>query len=150
MSSLLTIDPGLKVVGWAYWEARELVCCGLSRTKRTELNDQAQEHRFNLASFWPADRRVCEQMVWRGKNAKSGPADLLKINIIAGRLADEWVTPLQWKGMVAKEIDHPRILAKLGEHELKIVTETKVPASLRHNMIDAVGIGLYVLGRRRT
>lgn len=149
MSSLLSIDPGLRSVGWAYWEGRELKCCGLSRTKAKEITDQARAHWGNVEMYHDAERRVSEMMVWRGKNAKSSPADLLKLNIIAGHLATEWVTPSQWKGFVIKSIHQPRILAKLSDEERAVLAGCKCPPSLLHNVVDAIGIGLYCLGRMK-
>ena len=150
VSSLLSIDPGLKSVGWAYWGGRELVCCGLSRTKETDVSKQAHAHWRNIEMYQDAERRVSEMMVWRGKNAKSSPADLLKLNIIAGRLASEWLAPSTWKGWVEKKIHQPRILAKLSAEERAVLAGCKCPPSLLHNVIDAVGIGLYCLGRMRS
>ena len=149
MSSLLSIDPGLKTVGWAYWEGRELKCCGLSRTKHTDTTKQAREHWAHLESWRDADRKICEMMVWRGGRAKASPADLLKLNIVAGHLGTEWVAPSTWKGFCPKSIHQPRILKALTDQERALVMGC-MPASLRHNVVDAVGIGLYYLGRLRS
>ena len=150
MSSLLSIDPGLKSVGWAYWEGRELKRCGLSRTKETDVSKQARAHWRNIEIYHDAERRVSEMMVWRGKQAKSSPADLLKLNIIAGHLATEWLAPSEWKNYVPKAVHQPRILAKLSAEERAVLAGCKCPPSLLHNVIDAVGIGLYCLGRMRS
>ena len=53
--------------------------------------------------------------------------------------------PKEWKGQVPKPIHNKRVEKTLNPKE-----RTKIlglPASTRHNVIDAVGIGLYHLGR---
>lgn len=52
--------------------------------------------------------------------------------------------PMVWKGNVPKEIMRPRILSKLDTQEV-----ARIPKTLykNHNVIDAIGIGLYGLRR---
>lgn len=142
---LLAIDPGGACLGWAYFIDRRLVGCGLSRSKAKSLAGRIEDHLSELDTA-SVEAVVCERMVWRGRSAKSGPQDLMDLNIIAGRLGTVWVTPEQWKGCVPKEIHQPRILSRLMMEELYLVRAV-LPPSLRHNAIDAVGIGLHHLGR---
>lgn len=51
--------------------------------------------------------------------------------------------PREWKGTAPKEIHQPRIVAKLSEAEKYFLAAT--PKSLVHNVVDAVGIGLFYL-----
>ncbi len=53
--------------------------------------------------------------------------------------------PKQWKGQVPKSIHNKRVLAELTKEEQAKVLN--LPASSRHNVIDAVGIGLHHLHR---
>jgi hypothetical protein len=71
---------------------------------------------------------------------------LVELNLIAGQMAHVWVYPEEWKGRIPKEKHQPTILQALGEEEVMLV-EGVMPSSLRNNAIDAVGIGLYFLGR---
>jgi len=147
MTRLLAVDPGGACLGWAYFEGGLLRGCGLSRTKAKTVDERAAHHRRELACFFP-DRVVCERMTWRGRRSKATPQDLMDLNVIAGALGREWVTPAQWKGHAPKEIHQPRILKALDARERELVSCVK-PPSLRHNAIDAVGIGLFALGRLR-
>ena len=52
------------------------------------------------------------------------------------------VKPAEWKGQVPKKIMNERVLSKLSAQERAIVKDN-------HNAIDAVGLGLHVLGRLR-
>lgn len=152
MSALLAIDPGLKTVGWAYFEGRELRACGLSRARSADPGEAAAAHRANLEHFYELRVEVvAERMEHRARRRGQRPVppqDLIDVNLIAGHLgATRWYLPRQWKGSVPKEIHQTHhILPKLSDTEKKLVLSVK-PASLRHNAIDAVGIGLYRLGR---
>ena len=147
--TLLALDPGLGCVGYALFELGVLTACGLSRThvRVKDLNVRVATHAANLLPMLlKVDRVVCERMVWRGRSAKNSPQDLMDINIVAGRIGREWIMPHQWKGCVPKAIHQPRILAKLTDAERALV-ELVHPPSLVHNAVDAVGIGLFTLGR---
>ncbi len=120
--------------------------CGLSRTKAKDVGERVVRHRRELA--WYAGRAVCERMTWRGRRSKATPQDLMDLNVIAGAMGTEWVTPSEWKGHVPKDIHQPRILKALDARERALVLFVN-PPSLRHNAIDAIGIGLFALGRLR-
>ena len=147
---ILAIDPGGACLGWAFFDSGGvLTACGLSRTKEKTIDGRVLDHRTVLAKMAVVvDRIVCERMTWRGRQTKSGPQDLMDLNVIAGAMGTEWVTPAEWKGHVPKDIHQPRILKALTPEERKIVMAVG-PPSLRHNAIDAVGIGLYALKRMR-
>jgi len=55
------------------------------------------------------------------------------------------VTPFAWKGNTPKGIQASRILSAITQAEHDAVSWPK--KSLRHNVIDAIGIGLWKLGR---
>lgn len=150
-NGLLAIDPGLKVLGWALFQNGLLTRCGLSRTDAAVLGQQAVCHRRNLE----AERLipiigaiVAERMTWRGADGEKdrNPQVLMDLNLIAGHLADEWVSPPEWKGNVPKDKHQPFILRHLDSGELAIVRKLGAKRIV-HNAVDAVGIGLYVLGR---
>jgi hypothetical protein len=54
----------------------------------------------------------------------------------------EWVEPRSWKGTVPKKIMVKRIIAKLSEEEYANINHSK-----NHNLIDAVGVGLWKIKR---
>jgi hypothetical protein len=58
------------------------------------------------------------------------------------------VKPREWKGQVPKDVHHARLVKTLTPEELAMV-EASAPPSLRHNVLDAVGIGRYFFKTHR-
>lgn len=160
----LYFDPGGACAGWALFIHGKLVACGLSRSKAKVPFLRAIEHRAQLQHVWdnqsgqPAHWYTCKsEAMWyrpvtyidaKGKKRKKTvpPQDIIDVNLIAGHVGTEWILPHDWKGMVSKENHQPKILQCLSPEELKLVEAVK-PPSLRHNCIDAIGIGLHDNGR---
>jgi hypothetical protein len=141
MAGLLALDPGAHG-GWAiYWDG-QLRDAGLFR--------------------WPQERPVrpegafvvCEQP----SHAAVDVRDVIQLSIRVGRIV-EWyycqgvkvdlVEPGQWKGSTPKEIHHQRVARALRprERERAEALALRVAASYRHNVWDAIGLGLWWLGR---
>ena len=55
-----------------------------------------------------------------------------------------WVEPRAWKGTVPKDIMYRRIVAKLSADEYNTIVKPK-----DHNVVDAVGIGLWQIRKER-
>lgn len=147
MSTLLAIDPGGAVAGYAFYVDGVLFKVGLSRSKSKTWGDRARDHAVALSEFTEfADRVVCESMTWRGRNHKGSPQVLIDLNGIAGHLGREFRTPGEWKGMVPREVESARTQHALSAQELALLQAVK-PPSLAHNAWSAVGIGLSVLKR---
>lgn len=146
MSGFLTVDPGKKYLGWAWWECGELWACGLSKAKGRYARDCVLEHLENLAHYLPC-RVVAEEMQWDGRSHGKG-AQLLELQLISGRLGTEWVTPREWKGTVSRETEQNRTAAKLTNRELQLLAPFKRDSTTGHNVWSAVGIGCHVLKRR--
>jgi hypothetical protein len=99
-------------------------------------------------------------MIYPGGRQKARPADIIALAVRAGEWGGkvaaftgsvpEYVEPARWKGQVPKDIHHARILAKLSPEEQAVLTSAGngVAPSKRHNIVDAVGIGLFAVGRR--
>lgn len=144
---LVAIDPGVKNLAWAEYHGRELARCGLSRA------GSAAEHAAALVNMAGPDVLVLEQMTPRDlPNA----ADLIAVThtgaYVAGFLCPcvlRYPTAQQWKGSVPKRIHHDRIAKILSPAERAVIAEVavRVPAGLLHNVWDAVGLGLWGLGR---
>jgi hypothetical protein len=64
--------------------------------------------------------------------------------IFAGTEGCSYV-PKEWKGQTPKAIHNKRVMAKLGTEETRAIEKT--PPALLHNVIDAIGIGLFYLRR---
>ncbi len=86
------------------------------------------------------------------------PNDLLPLSFVCGGIQSVFDVqkrfmplPRQWKGSVPKEIFARRIMLELTPEELKIFDEKKkdIPKSLLHNVVDAIGLGLYAVGRMK-
>lgn len=142
---LLAIDPGT-VTGWAlFTSAKRLLACG--------LNDPS-------ACRWHVPSAFSKVVIERPKIYPGGrtknPNDVLSVAINAGEWAGrykhqgceiEYVEPSGWKGQTPKEIQHRRDWARLSLEEQDVVSAAgkSMPASKRHNMLDAVGIGLWAV-----
>ncbi len=148
MSFFLSIDPGVKSLGWAAWEGRELKACGLLRSPHKTLTAHAAYYSEELDRRYPfACARVCERMMARGKFSIVDAQDLIDLNLIAGRVGTGWLTPADWKGSVPRAIEQGRTKAALSAAELALLPKLKSPTSVGHDVWSAVGIGLSVLGR---
>lgn len=93
-------------------------------------------------------------MVYSGAKQRGAQSDIVAVAgvsySIAARLSAIGVDcfrvlPYQWKGQVPKEIMLRRIESTLMPTELTVIQKT--PKSVRHNVIDAIGIGLHYLGK---
>ncbi len=144
----LCIDPGSKLVAWALWGERFLKDCGLVRGATFDAL-LMQCHKM------PQDfgHLVIEKPVVYPRS-KGDPNDLISISLVAGAVAGwfgrgataEFVTPRTWKGNVPKDIHNLRVQRKLTMEERELLHRIK-PASLRHNVIDAIGIGMWKIER---
>ena len=95
------------------------------------------------------------QVIYPGaKGLKTNPNDLLDVAMCAGSfyggLLEELrvyrvrlVEPAQWKAQVPKDICRARIEKLLSEEERKSISR----GGEMHNVFDAIGIGLFWLGR---
>ncbi len=141
--ALVAIDPGADL-GWAFFTDGELFACGLAKGPTPEIFDCA-------------DVVVCEEpQIYRHSRVR--PDSLIKLTRIVGRCEElaraegatfETVKPAKWKGSVPKAICHRRIFVRLTAPELSQVDFDLrgVPKSKQHNVWDAIGIGMWRLGR---
>lgn len=139
---ILAIDSG-KDTGWALFENAELIACGLDRETNPTPN-------------YPT-RAVIERP--HAGKSKASKDDIIVLAIRAGEqggrvlarygIEPEYIIPTVWKGSIDKDVAARRIWEKLNQKEQVVVTQAgKVVAkSKHHNIIDAVGIGLHVVGR---
>jgi hypothetical protein len=84
---------------------------------------------------------------------KGDPNDILDIAVFVGVCIGAFasnigtldlVRPSEWKGAVPKEIDHKRTLDMLMEKEKEVIKKKK-----SSHVLDAIGLGLWALGRRK-
>lgn len=141
---LLAIDPGTDL-GWAlFGPDRRLSRCGFGTPPREGFEEAVIER----PKIYPQGRQ------------KANPKDVITLALTAGEFGGRckdanatvrYVEPDEWKGgSIPKEIHQPRIWAKLTDAEksvLDVACKGMAP-SKRHNVVDAVGIGLWGVGRR--
>lgn len=135
---LLAIDPGADT-GWALYRSGLLEQCGLGEPPPFEVDELIVE----------------KPMIYPG--GKSRPNDIITLAIRAGEMRGRWpnrpctyVLPRVWKGgSISKPVSHARIWARLNQQEAGIASLVieRMAAGKRHNVLDALGIGLYGVGR---
>ena len=143
---LLSIDPGVKALGWALWLDGSLARAGISTTKERALDRAIRDHRLAVPV---ADTTALEEMRWRPGDARSQPNDLLAVQAVGIGVSSHPITlypASRWKGPIPKRVHHDRIRKVLGQVELAILGEAAQGAHAKE-VLDAVGIGLYHLGR---
>lgn len=105
----------------------------------------AKPRDYSVVSEYPQSYIASQQ--------KGDQNDLVELAGVVGATCAELggtvtgVLPREWKGQTPKDIHNARVLKRLTPEELKIVQTCSVSESLLHNTIDAVGIGLFHLGR---
>lgn len=153
---VMAIDPG-GTTGWALFQRGELVACGYESFDKIAVRDWV----------WLCKKAVGGVCVvefpqaYPGPKSKQDPNDILRTAYRCGELANsfrrlgfevEEVYPNGWKGTADKKLTLERVLDRLSEGEKSLLEQAK-PAKSRsksfdHNMIDAVGIGLWRVYRR--
>jgi hypothetical protein len=148
---LLAIDPGA-CTGWAVYAVGELVACGVTGIDAVDCPAVRA-----LVSMPGIGELVIERpQVYRPKESKGDPNDLIKVAIEVGRWVERaslsgarvlQTLPNEWKGQVPKDVHHRRALAILSDDERAAIPS--LPRTYAHNALDAVALGLWRLGRLR-
>ena len=138
---ILSIDPGKRSLAYALWgHSRRLVKAGIVQHRHDPWWGKTA---WMISQLPSVDEVVAEFPKVYPYERRKSPNDLLPLaaNVGACSALGELVlvTPQEWKGQMPKDVCHRRILQALGEDE---VIGTK-----NHNVMDAVGIGLWYLGR---
>lgn len=133
---MISVDPGVNASGVAYWKNGELKAVYYMRP----------------STIW--DSLIIElPQVYMGSKSKGNPNDLIRLAFEAGRISGlsvhdiETVLPRQWKGTIKKEVMLKRVVSRLTDAELLLLKGLNLPRSAEHNAVDAIGIGLWKLGR---
>lgn len=148
--NLLAIDPG-NCAGWAIYLGASLDSAGVTNL------DAAHCPALAALSACRVDLLVIEvPQVYRAGDSKGDPNDLIKLAVGVGR----WVEraricgipysmhrPNEWKGQIPKSIHAARAESALRPAERALLPA--MASSMRHNMLDAIALGLWKLGRLR-
>ena len=154
--SLLAIDPAKKSIAWAFFHEQSLENCGfLPFDSFDELHRKIQALEeflaFHLSDIVIEIPQIYNQRYWKGD-----PNDLIDVAFSAGAALGYinpygevlLVRPKEWKGSRPKDVDNRHTLKLLTEEEMAIYERMDLAKSLRHNVIDAIGIGLWAVERR--
>ena len=159
----LFVDPGVTCCGWAVYQGRKLIWCGLSRTKEKDLAQRARAHVDALSRLSPDlsfdfDRVVIEKpQVYQQRFWEGDPGDLIDLAVVVGavacaarKCAVSLVLPKEWKGQVPTEV----LERRLPQHEKEMLqdplvlgTPSTAPPSLRHNIVDAISMGIWFVNK---
>lgn len=140
---MISIDPGVNGCGVAVFnnDTKELEACYYDTVDETAYS-----------GTW-LDLVVIElPQVYMGSKSKGDPNDLIRVAFAAGRCIGacpkfETVSPRKWKGTIKKKAMLKRILSRLSDEELGLLKGLGLPTTEEHNVVDAIGIGLWKVGR---
>lgn len=153
---LVSFDPGLRDAGLAIWKDGKLQRATLVRSpEKKERGPFAwMQMAKAVAEQAPSpDRCVIEiPQVYQQRFWKGDPADLIELAGVNGAVVarldaheHHGYRPREWKGQTPKDVHGKRIMKALSAEEASRIDPC--PASLLHNVIDSIGIGLFDLGR---
>jgi hypothetical protein len=145
---LISIDPGKDRFAWAAFENDKLVRCDLFTAWSAGI-ERMSSLKGDVLVFIELPQ-VYNQRHWKGD-----PNDLIGVALTVGglkfaaRTAREvrLVLPHEWKGNVPKAVMLKRIESKLDDDEKEVLAQAAIAKGHRHDVVDAIGIGLWALGR---
>lgn len=154
------IDPGLNECGVAVFEDESLWLClfvqntlGSAHPKVARCMSMAEDVYTEIEHIAPCAKVYIERMAVR-RNFQAAWDDLIDLSTIAGAIGGKvgdmrYVSANDWTGGRNKTQNHPRIRKALSAEERQILDKTllAVPKANHKEVLDAVGIGLYVLNR---
>lgn len=148
--SVVAVDPGKDHAGVAELADGVVIRCALIRAEGP--------YRVAVGVAAWTGRMLVDDLVVEGQQiyprSKGDPNDMLPLaQVVGGVLAR--VThidhhnplPREWKGSTPKDVFTARIEAGLTEAERDLVDRLKLPKSLRHNVLDAIGLGKWCYER---
>jgi hypothetical protein len=170
--NLITIDPGVHGTGIAifgegvgglvaatYIRPDKLRCANLFEEAHSMAGRAVEWFESKIVNCGPFAGGVPDLIIEIPKHypfeREVDPNDLINLAAagyaVAGALmrfcADsERVFPRDWKGTMDGDAMTERISKRLRPDETERL-DVNVPSSLRHNMFDAIGIGLWSIGR---
>lgn len=160
---LLTIDPGLRGCGVAIFdeETKELLRAAYVKGSAEGEMAEAWAEMAAAVDDWTNEAvkiviefpKVRQRSSQRAAKRGTDPNDLLQLAAVVGAITScvksEGIPivhlPEEWKGQVPKKIHNDRAEARLSDVERARLP--KLAQNIRHNMIDAIAIGLHEVGR---
>lgn len=155
MGRLVSIDPGTRFTGYAWFEGKRLVDCGVIKAKGLHpMLVKCREYFAECEEPMPLVA-IEKPQVYTQRKMKGDANDLITISLVAGYCASffeksRFVLPRDWKGTVDKDVMCRRVKNRwMNDHERFILEEKHIPKGQVNNTLDAIGVGLFVLGRNR-
>lgn len=173
MKRVISIDPGLNWVAYAIWELEtgKLVRAGLvkaeyelgmERAEKWRVMGECVDAELGLSSGLSEETRLVMEVPQIYKETQNrdkkghqrDPNDLIDLAGVLGAIlgrcdentAVDWSPlPREWKGQLPKAITQKRVDERLEEGETETI-EWPI-ASLRHNVYDALHLGIIYLER---
>jgi hypothetical protein len=152
---ILAIDSGANL-GWARFDPqkKEMEACGLGAKPIQRLFEpQPSDYPDRLYT-----RNITRIVIERPHTGRSRARarDIITLAVRAGevggvlryllKVEPEYIEPVRWKGSMEKKICNRAVEAKLLPQEIQILNKCG-NKSTRHNILDAIGIGLFCVGR---
>jgi len=152
MSLLLAIDPG-KHTGLAFFDWDQLVAAGLI-VRDGRYQDYTRQLASIIAQTQPEQAVIELPRSYNWQRQKGDQNDLIDLGVLVGICVSvlspfcepDLIVPRQWKGQRDKAVDNRFTLDCLSKKEKEVLNSHK--KGKNHNVIDAIGIGLWKLGRR--
>lgn len=148
---LVAVDPGKHLCGFA-------VFCSEGKLQHCGLLDLGGMRTFFIEGRRHSSDVVIEKpQVYPGRKLRGDPNDLIDVALSAGCIAEmaraygnvvEFVLPRRWKGTRPKDVDNELTFSQMLPHEKVMLVRGCPLKSKRHNVLDAIGIGMWKLGRR--
>lgn len=155
---ILCVDPGYSAsggTGLAVFSDGVLKRATLIRPRKEKDLLARVQGITRLASEWvylPSPTLVIAEWPQVYSGSVADPNALLALAAVSAAIANQFpfaehrsVLPHKWKGSLDGEVMAKRIEGRLSSEERQTIEPC--PPSLRHNVLDAVGIGLWHLGR---
>jgi len=157
MTLLLSIDPGVRTAA-ALWYEGQLVHAQLFGGEGGQVHTclEPVPAIVHVANTLALDTVVIEKpKIYDAQHQKGDQRDIVDLAVLVGALTQALapytqailhVEPWQWKGQTPKSVTEARARAALSSDELAAVDLPRAE-KLQHNVWDAIGIGLWRLGR---
>ena len=155
MTYRIAIDPGKLGAAYAIFDGEVLVHAGYVSGHSPETVAHALLWSIP-ARYRPTSGIVEKPQVYETRQQKGDQNDLIDVAEVVGAIryalhssgvSMEEVRPAQWKGQIPKRVTKARVEAELSAIEFSTIQWPE--AKLRHNVYDAIHIGLRVFTARK-
>lgn len=148
----ISIDPGKWAIAWALFEESKLSRCGITKHPGGAFDDGLRDMVYRVredSGQHASIKTIVEYPKLYPHSRNINPDDLITLAVVSGACSIlgpvRLVHPREWKGAVPKGVSHERVQKRLGELEVAVLSAglEGVIRTLQHNVMDAVGIGVW-------